>query len=272
MSISFGNKNVKEMYFGNKKVAKVYFGNKLVWPPYVGRKLLKANWKYTWASFTPEVDTELKSFALAFGESQRQNPISLIMDELGVTLYVSHENSTSGEITNYGTSFFEVITEVKTDTPIVLKAGHTYYFYATDNIWTSSNDHQPLYFKDETGSSIEYQQGNLCENSIFDSYFDYTFKGDLTTVSQTSEDWPPENIFPKEPEDKEIWNDIVNKYHQKLNGDGFCNPGDAPVWLTDVTDGVIAWTDLHNYVQASMYKYNEHTSLKMYLKINDEEV
>lgn len=32
MSISFGNKNVKEMYFGNKKVAKVYFGNKLVWP------------------------------------------------------------------------------------------------------------------------------------------------------------------------------------------------------------------------------------------------
>lgn len=32
MSISFGNKNVKEMYFGNRKVAKVYFGNKLVWP------------------------------------------------------------------------------------------------------------------------------------------------------------------------------------------------------------------------------------------------
>jgi len=32
MSISFGNKNVKEMYFGNKKVAKVYFGNQLIWP------------------------------------------------------------------------------------------------------------------------------------------------------------------------------------------------------------------------------------------------
>lgn len=32
MSISFGNKNVKEMYFGNRKVAKVYFGNQLVWP------------------------------------------------------------------------------------------------------------------------------------------------------------------------------------------------------------------------------------------------
>ncbi len=41
MSISFGNKNVKEMYFGNKKVAKVYFGNKLVWP-----KAIVDAWKY----------------------------------------------------------------------------------------------------------------------------------------------------------------------------------------------------------------------------------
>lgn len=189
MSISFGNKNVKEMYFGSKKVAKVYFGNKLVWPKETAGGIVISTVSQEIIKFVPNEDIRLSDFSIIVRDNG-DGSFCYIFDEAGILLFYSGQNICSKQniaddevlqekfkLTSGYLLTFDV-GSIKTN--MTLKKGTAYYFGGSLNQW---NKPYIGNYKNETGSnkSFDLNPGNVGQYTPYDLW-DATFLGESDYV------------------------------------------------------------------------------------------
>lgn len=144
MSISFGNKNVKEMYFGNKKVAKVYFGNKLVWPSGSTEILLFDEGNTIVAyEYVPETDCIASSITYHTADTSlnKGSLFTQVYDEYGFCVFSSWDSEANNYslslVTLDGVSCEKVVYTFTNE--LKLYEGKKYYFISVVNRWDNSN-------------------------------------------------------------------------------------------------------------------------------------
>lgn len=189
MSISFGNKNVKEMYFGNKKVAKVYFGNKLVWPEETAGGIVISSVSQEIIKFVPNEDIMLSDFSIIVRDNG-DGSFCYIFNEAGILLFYSGQNICSKQniaddeelqekfkLTSGYLLTFDV-GSIKTN--MTLKKGTAYYFGGSLNQW---NNPYIGNYKNKTGSNKTFNlaPGNIGQQTSYDLW-EATFLGESNYI------------------------------------------------------------------------------------------